>query len=303
MRTVDLSVLVREISGLIQASVPKNAQVRHQLAEGLPGLDADPGQVQQIIMNLVINGAEAIGLDGGTVLVQTGLQEVDHQYIAAMATAGEMLQPGQYVSLQVHDTGMGMDRETVSKIFDPFFTTKFAGRGLGLSAVLGIVRAHRGALNVYSEPGRGTTFKVIFPVSKNPVQSQKPSVTGPLRGIGTVLIVDDEEIVRETARNTLERYGYQTVTAADGVSAIETYRRRTDAITLVLLDLTMPVMDGEEALRQFQSMNPRIRVLLSSGYNEVEAIQRFAGKGLAGFIQKPYTAEALAQKVREVLIT
>src|SRR5262249_25756120 len=149
--------------------------------------------------------AEAIGPDGGTVLVQTGLQDVDAQYIQSLATGGELLQAGQYISLQVHDTGVGMNEATLQRIFDPFFTTKFAGRGLGLSAVLGIVRAHRGALKVYSEPGRGTTFKVLFPVSKNPVQPRPPSVTGPLQGEGTVLVVDDEYTVREAARNTLER--------------------------------------------------------------------------------------------------
>ena len=176
MRTVNLSDLVREIGGLVQTSIPKAVQLRLQLTERLPGIDADPGQLQQIVMNLVINGAEAIGPEGGTVLVRTGVQPVDEQYIETMSSAGELLRPGQYVFLEVHDSGSGMSEETLAKIFDPFYTTKFAGRGLGLSAVLGIVRAHKGALKVYSKPGSGTTFKVLFPASANPMGQQPATV-------------------------------------------------------------------------------------------------------------------------------
>jgi PAS domain S-box-containing protein len=301
MRTVDVSALVREIGSLVQASLPKQAQLRLQLADNLPGVDADPGQIQQIIMNLVINGAEAIGPQGGSVLVRTFPQEVDENYISTMSAAGDQLTPGQYVALEVHDTGSGMDEETLAKIFDPFFSTKFAGRGLGLSAVLGIVRAHRGALKVYSQPGQGTTFKALFPASPNCPQPQISPVKRELEGAGIVLVVDDEEIVRMTARHTLEHYGYRTLLAHDGAAALEAYRNRLPDIALVLLDLTMPVMNGEETLRRLQIVNPGVKVLLSSGYNEVEAVQRFAGKGLAGFIQKPYTAAFLAEKVKEAL--
>jgi PAS domain S-box-containing protein len=301
MRTVNLSDLVSEISGLVQTSIPKPVQLRLQMSDSLPGIDADPGQLQQIVMNLVINGAEAIGPEGGTVLVRTGVQEVDLPYLATMSATAGSLTPGQYVCLEVHDTGSGMTEEILGKIFDPFFTTKFAGRGLGLSAVLGIVNAHKGALKVYSQPGQGTTFKVLFPVSANPLVASPAKFISDLAGSGTVLVVDDEELVRQTARHTLEHYGYQTVCAGDGAAALEVYRRRPHDIALVLLDLTMPVMNGEDALRQMQMINPQVKVLLSSGYNEVEAVQRFAGKGLAGFIQKPYAASALAQKVKEVL--
>jgi two-component system, cell cycle sensor histidine kinase and response regulator CckA len=249
----------------------------------------------------VINGAEAIEPGGGSVLVRSSVQDVDANYISTMSSAGEMLQPGRYVCLEVHDTGVGMDEETLAKIFDPFFTTKFAGRGLGLSAVLGIVRAHKGALKVYSKPGQGTTFKVLFRASTNQAQDHPQAPRRELTGAGMVLIVDDEEIVRGTAKNALERYGYSAILAGNGAAALEAYRENPEQIRVVLLDLTMPGMSGEETLRRLQAENPRVKVLLSSGYNQVEAVQRFAGKGLAGFIQKPYTAAALAGKVKEVL--
>ncbi len=298
MSVVDLSALVREISGLVQTSIPKPVQLRLQLSDDLPGIEADAGQLQQIIMNLVINGAEAIGPEGGTVLVRTGAQDVDEQYIGTLSVDGHRLFPGRYVMLEVHDTGSGMSPETIARIFDPFFTTKFTGRGLGLSAVQGIVRGHRGALKVYSKPGQGTTFKVLFPASMQPVPQVAAPSAGNLAGQGTILIVDDEDIVRQTARHTLERYGYRTIMARHGAEALDLFRRTPDGIALVLLDLTMPVMSGEETLRELQLLHPDVRVLLTSGYNEVEAMQRFAGKGLAGFIQKPYTSVALAEKVK-----
>jgi two-component system cell cycle sensor histidine kinase/response regulator CckA len=218
-----------------------------------------------------------------------------------VSVEGDQLRPGPHVMLEVHDTGSGMSAETLSKIFDPFFTTKFTGRGLGLSAVEGIVRAHRGALKVYSTPGQGTTFKVLFPASDAPVVETAAAFTGNLAGTGAVLIVDDEEFVRKTAGLTLARYGYEPVAAAEGAEALQLFRRNPDRFVLVLLDLTMPVMSGEQTLREMQLIRPGVRVLLTSGYNEVEAVQRFAGKGLAGFIQKPYTSVALAEKVKAVL--
>jgi two-component system, cell cycle sensor histidine kinase and response regulator CckA len=271
------------------------------LQEGLPGIDGDPGQIQQIIMNLVINAAEAIGRDGGSVLVVTNLVDVDAAYIETMSSPGELLRPGRYVSMEVHDTGCGMSEETIVRMFDPFFTTKFAGRGLGLSAVLGIVRAHQGAIKVYSKPGQGTIVRVLLPASANPVSLHVPPAINRLAGEGTVLVVDDEELVRQTARRTLERFGYRVVTATNGAEAVECYQDKREGIGLVLLDLTMPVMSGEETLRRLQTINSGVRVLLTSGYNELEAVQRFAGKGLAGFIQKPYTAAALAEKVRALI--
>ena len=299
MRNIDMAALVREISGLVQTSIPKPVQMRFQL-DPAPPIFADPGQMQQIVMNLVINAAEAIGPGGGTVTVRTGVERIDQQYLSTISSTAEQLQPGNYVMVEVQDTGCGMDQETLKRIFDPFFTTKFAGRGLGLSAVLGIVRAHQGALKVESEPACGTTFHLLFPVSQKEKIEMRAEAAADLNGSGTVLVVDDEDFVRRLARSALERFGYRTIAAENGRDAVEIYKRE-GGIALVLLDLTMPVMSGEETLSELQGFDPNVRVLLTSGYNEIEAVQQFAGKGSAGFIQKPYTAEGLALRVKEVL--
>jgi CheY-like chemotaxis protein len=195
-----------------------------------------------------------------------------------------------------------MARETVEKIFDPFFATKFTGRGLGLAAVLGIVRGHRGAIKVYSTPGTGTTFKILLPAAGQHVFKAEEAPVAPATARGeTVLVVDDEQIVRRAVKTMLERYGYSVVLAEDGREAVELYRVLPDKIALILLDMTMPLMGGEETFRELRTIRPDVRVVLSSGYNEVEAVRRFTGKGLAGFIQKPYSAIALTEKVRSVL--
>jgi PAS domain S-box-containing protein len=289
IEAVNLSSLVKEISTLVQTSIPRKVQVRLELQPDVPAIEADTGQLQQVIMNLVINAAEAIGDNVGLVVVTTGEQEVNESY-SAIVWANAELRPSRYVTLEVHDSGSGMDEATLQRIFDPFFTTKFTGRGLGLAAVSGIVRAHKGAMKVYSVPGKGTTFKLLFPAT-GVVRTPPSRVMFPsdAQGSGTILVVDDEQIVRDTAQNTLERYGYRILMARDG------------RISLVLLDLTMPYMNGEEVLRELQAIRPPVRVLLSSGFNEVEAVQRFTGKGLAGFIQKPYTSMALAEKIKHVL--
>jgi PAS domain S-box-containing protein len=301
IEAVDLSELVRQIGGLLQTTIPKHVQLRMELHSNLPSVEVDTTQIQQLLMNLVINGAEAIGEDGGTVLITTGMQHVDEEYIASVLTP-EKISPGEYVDLQVHDTGSGMPPETLDRIFDPFFTTKFTGRGLGLAAVLGIVRGHKGAIKVYTTPGRGTTFKVLFPASRHPAMKPVPRAEIEEAKPGeTVLVVDDEAIVRRTAKAMLERHGYSVVLAENGKEAVDLYTVLADRIDLVLLDMTMPVMGGDEAFRRMKTIQPNVRVLLSSGYNEVEAIRRFTGKGLAGFIQKPYSALTLAEKVRTAL--
>jgi PAS domain S-box-containing protein len=301
IEAVDLSDLVRQIHNLLLTSIPKNVTLRMELQNELPCVEADVTQIQQLIMNLVINAAEAIGDQEGTVLITTGTQHVDDDYIASVLTPAQIT-PGDYISLQVHDTGSGMTQDTIDKIFDPFFTTKFTGRGLGLAAVLGIVRGHKGAIKVYSTLKQGTTFKVLFPATAHhSIKPAAPEATAHTAGGETILVVDDEHIVRRSAKAMLERYGYSVVLAENGKEAVELYKVLADKVDLVLLDMTMPVMSGEEAFRHLKTLRPEVRVVLSSGYNEVEAVRRFTGKGLAGFLQKPYSAITLAEKIRSVL--
>jgi PAS domain S-box-containing protein len=298
---LDLSELVREISSLVQASIPKNVQVRLQLDERLPPVSADASQIQQIIMNLILNGAEAVP-EGttGSVLVTTGSQQVDESYIHTISAAGE-LRSGRYVYLEVHDTGTGISPETLTHIFDPFFTTKVQGRGLGLAAVLGIIRSHKGAVKVYSQPGKGCTFKVLLPALEDGSKPLPDKQTAELMGAGTILVVDDEEVIRRIAKATLELYGYNVILANNGADALRMFEQRADEINLVLLDLVMPVMGGEETYRSLRIRRPDIPVVLSSGYSDEAARERFAGKGLSNFINKPYTARALAEIVRRAL--
>ena len=300
---LDLSHQVREITALVQASIPRTVQLRLELAEHLPCIEADSAQIQQVIMNLVINGAEAIPENqAGSVLVATGVQDVDAAYIRTTLPDTE-ISDGQYVTLEVHDTGVGIRPDAVRQIFDPFFTTKFTGRGLGLAAVKGIVRGHKGAIKVYSTPGQGTTFKLLFPASRQEARHTASRTTEQhlLRGSGTVLVIDDEEIVRRTAQATLERFGYKVLLAEDGMQGVKRFREFAAEIQVVLLDMTMPVMSGEETFRELRLVRPEVRVILSSGFNEVEAIRRFTGKGLAGFVQKPYTSARLAEAVKSAL--
>jgi two-component system cell cycle sensor histidine kinase/response regulator CckA len=271
---LNLSRLVKEAGSLLQVSISKNVHLQLELDPELPSIEADAGQMQQLIMNLIINGAEAIREDqSGTVLVTTAVQDVDQAYIQTAFGLAEIT-PGTYVTLEVHDTGSGMDEETQARIFDPFFTTKFTGRGLGLAAVLGIVRGHKGAVKVYSSPGWGTTFKVLFPASAvEPSRIESGAQTqADLRDTGTVLVIDDEEMVRRVARSMLESYGYSVLVADDGRAALEVFKEVSPQISVVVLDLTMPSMSGEETFRQLRAIRSDVRVIRSSGYNEVEAV-------------------------------
>ncbi len=295
--------LIGEMVSLLKASISKKAIFNLNLKDSLPPLRGDPSQIRQVIMNLVINASEALGEHSGAITISTGVMECSREYLSE-AFLDESLAEGSYVWLEVSDTGCGMDQEIQRRIFEPFFTTKFTGRGLGLSAVLGIVRGHKGALKVYSEPGRGTSFKVLFPavleerVLAGRSQGMK---SGGWKGAGTILLVDDEESVRIMGTRMLERIGFGVLTAVDGREALDIYRERHDEIALVLLDLTMPDLDGEEAFRELRRIDPRVCVVMSSGYTESEIAPRFAGKRLSGFLQKPYTLDALTQCLRGAL--
>jgi two-component system, cell cycle sensor histidine kinase and response regulator CckA len=208
------------------------------------------------------------------------------------------------VRLQVADTGHGMDAQTLGKIFDPFFTTKFTGRGLGLAAVYGIVRGHKGAIQVLTEPGKGTTFRIFFPVTDDAApKASIASAAKTFRGSGRILVVDDEEIVRSLAGRMIEQAGFSVLCAADGEGAVRLYRSHKDEIACVLLDFTMPRMDGVQTLRELRRISPRVRVILTSGYSEETATERFADMGLAGFLQKPYQHDTLLAKLTKIVGT
>lgn len=298
---LDLPHTLEELLPLITPSISRSVRLSLNLPSRLPAIDADKAQMQQLLMNLVINAAEAYEGRPGVVAVSAS---VCHLAEGAMQPLFGLpqLAPGDYVCLEVSDTGIGMSEETRSKIFDPFFTTKFAGRGLGLSAGLGIIRAHGGGIEVESEPGKGTTFRVYFPPSSvaAPLEAPEPT-SADLRGDGTILLIDDEETVRNTAAAALESYGYKVVAASDGECALGIFSRNGQEFSLVVLDLTMPVLDGEAVLKRLREIHPDVRVVLSSGFSASEATRRFADKGLSGFLQKPYTAQALALAVRNAL--
>ncbi|WP_051292884.1 response regulator [Citrifermentans bremense] len=293
---LDLNELVEEMGHMLEVSISKKALLRYDCHRPLPVFKGDATQIRQIVMNLVINASEAIGDKSGVIAIGTGCVECNDDYFRN-SWLSDPLPDGLYVSLEVADTGCGMDKETLGKIFDPFFTTKFTGRGLGMAAVLGIVRGHGGAIKVYSEPGKGTTFKLLFPATALP--SVLPAVeereVQPWHGSGTVLLVDDEETIRALGSEMLKELGYQVVTACDGRQAVELFQSRDD-VSLVILDLTMPHMDGEECFRTLRRLDPTLKVVMSSGFTQQEVTEKL--DGIAGFIQKPYKLSTLRELLR-----
>jgi len=297
---IDLNDLVLEMSHLLDASIPKNVTMAFNLASELPAIEVDATQVRQVFMNLVINAAESIGKRKGIVTVSTRLQnlragELEDGYL------DQQVPPGPYVCIEVRDNGCGMSEETRHRIFDPFFSTKFTGRGLGLSAVLGIVRGHHSAIEVKSALDKGTAVRVFFPaleVSACSVRKRQAEASSlNWRGTGKVLVVDDEATVLMVAQRILEHLGFEVLLAENGQQAIEIFKDNADAIKVVLLDLTMPHMGGEETFDAIRQIRPDVPVVLSSGYPEERAKAGFRGQELAGFVQKPYTVNALANVI------
>ena len=301
VRPVDVSEVVLGTVRLLEASIPKHVALKYDCDAVERAVEADIVQLRQIVMNLVLNAADAIGERRGMITIRTGAMYCDTDYLGSTFFDDRLL-PGHFAFIEISDTGSGMDRDTRTHMFDPFFSTKSHGRGLGLAAVLGIVRGHKGAIKVYSELNVGTTIKVILPVSELPAQpldQEGASVRAPALS-GRVLIIDDEPMILNIASEILEHAGFSVITAADGEEGLAKFREHPDT-NLVLLDLTMPRMSGDDVFRELRKLKPTVRVLLSSGYNEQDTTSRFAGKGLAGFIQKPYGAEQLVEAVRTVL--
>jgi two-component system cell cycle sensor histidine kinase/response regulator CckA len=302
VRLFDLGKVAEETMDLIRLSVSKKADVRLQLAKGLPAISGDTTQMRQILLNLAINASEALGESGGVIRIATSLMKADRNFLAD-AILGSDLSEGEYVCLEVSDNGCGMAPETLKHIFDPFFTTKFLGRGLGLAAVLGIVRSHKGAVHVTSEPEKGTTFRLLFPGATGPAElvAAPASAETSWRGEGTLLVVDDEASVRAITASILERKGFVVVLAEDGREGADRFAAAPDQFRAVLLDLTMPRLNGEEALREIRRLRPKIPVLLMSGFNSQEAENRFAGLDVNGYLQKPFGGDQLLPAVRAML--
>ncbi|MEP6714511.1 MAG: PAS domain S-box protein [Terriglobia bacterium] len=298
---LDMSEMAAEMAGLVGALIPKKIRMQTDWAADLPPIEADRGQMHQVFTNLVMNASEAIADQAGVISISTGVRDLSESAIRS-ELEGVPLEPGRYVYLQVCDNGCGMDQNTKTRIFDPFFSTKFTGRGLGLAAVGGIVRSHKGAIGVESSPGTGTRFTVFLPASAGAAsQSAIPLANEYLRGTGTILVVDDESVVREMARMALERYGYKVLLAESGSEAVNFFKRHPGVIEAVVLDLSMPAMGGDEAFPRMHSVRPDAKFVISSGHSEVETRALFRGKKIAGYLQKPYTATVLAEAVAKAL--
>jgi two-component system cell cycle sensor histidine kinase/response regulator CckA len=300
IQPVDLSSLVEEMANLLASAASRSAKLTYQFERGLPPVDADATQLRQVVMNLITNASEALGPGGGSIVVSTGRMRADRAYLAE-TNLGAGLPEGEYVYVEVKDDGHGMHAATLARIFDPFFTTKFTGRGLGLAAVLGIVRTHHGAIKVVSAPGEGTTMRVLLPsaatAAERPVAAPAPAETLPEAG-GSVLIVDDEETVRAVAKRMLERAGYTVTLASGGLEAVHLFREHPAAYDVVLLDLTMPGQGGLATHEELCRIRPDVKVVFSSGFTP-EEMHNQAGRSLgAEFVQKPYRPADLLAAVR-----
>jgi CheY-like chemotaxis protein/two-component sensor histidine kinase len=307
IRPLNLSTLAVEMGRLLSASISKKAVLKYNCSPDIPLIHGDAAQLHQVIMNLITNASDAIGDEPGVITISTRVIDADRSYLSKTFLDDNLVE-GRYICLEVSDNGCGMDHQTLTRIFDPFFTTKFTGRGLGLAAVLGIVRGHKGAIKVYSEPGDGTTFKILFPASAAAPDSEvsadpakpKTDMAG-WKGTGTLLVADDEVTALQVAKDVLETYGYKVIGASNGKEAVDQFQLHHEEIVAVLLDLMMPVMNGEEAYELIHAIRPDVPVVLSSGYTEQDVSERFAGKGPVAFIQKPYVLQDLAQKLRDVV--
>jgi PAS domain S-box-containing protein len=317
VKDLNLNAVVEENANMLKAAISKTVTLNLDLTPNLPTVKADASQIQQIIMNLITNASEAIGDKPGVVTLATGVDPFDADTLAH-SRLPEKPAPGRFLWLDVSDTGAGMSADTMARIFEPFFTTKFPGRGLGMSVVLGIMRGHNGAIFMDSQLDRGTTIRILFPVQpKHPgAQAPLPSAPparrkpgpptppdapdAPPQG-GTVLVVDDEQIVQEICAAAVTYSGYKTLTASDGEEGVAVFREHADEIVCVILDLTMPRMDGATAFREMRRIRPDVRVILSSGHAEQEAFRRFDSEGAAGFLQKPYELSALQAELERVI--
>lgn len=275
----------------------KEITIVRDYGKGLPAVDADRGQMEQVLLNLFVNAQQAMS-GGGDIMIRTESVILDETVTEAYLT-----RPGRYVKISVEDTGAGMDEAVMEKIFDPFFTTKERGigTGLGLASVYGIVKNHEGFITVESTVGKGSTFRIFLPATDREPVKGRSSRAKLLTGTEKILLVDDEKEILNVTSAIFEALGYRVYGAGSGMEAIETYKARKDAIALVILDLVMPGMDGEETFYRLREINPGVKVILASGYSKNDSINRVMQKGCSAFVQKPYDIRALSVKIREIL--
>jgi PAS domain S-box-containing protein len=302
IESLDLNRVVEEMTHMLEVSISKKARMHFNFSANLPAVEADATQLRQVIMNLIINASEALGEKSGVIAVSTGVVNCDRDCLHE-SWFDDNLSEGLYVYFEVTDTGCGMNTETLNRIYDPFFSTKFTGRGLGLAATLGIVRGHKGMIKVDSEVGRGTSFRVLLPKAAGPADlcddAESDSVW---QGSGQILLVDDEAMVLAVGKVMLEELGFKVLAASNGREAVELFKEHQDTIGQVVMDLTMPHMGGEEAFGEMRQLDPAVKVIITSGYNEQEITPLFAGKGLSGFIQKPFSFSALRKALGAVAV-
>ena len=299
LRPVNLNDEVVQVQKLLSRTISKTIKINLHLGGDLEFVEADISQVGQILMNLGVNARDAMP-DGGTLTIETMNIELYEDYCSTHLE----VKPGRYALLTVSDSGHGMDKETLSHIFEPFFSTKEAGKGtgLGLATVFGIVKQHKGHVTCYSEPGHGTTFKIYFPAVQKGKDSETPTIERPIRGgTETILLVDDEDVLRDLGISILTRFGYEVITAGNGKEALDIYQREGQRISLVILDLIMPEMDGRQCLVEILRVNPNIKVLIASGHSENGATYSHRESGARGFVEKPYNQKILLELVREIL--
>jgi PAS domain S-box-containing protein len=304
MSQINMRSLVDEMVKMLKATLPQNAVIKPELSTYIPFISADASQLRQVVMNLIINASEAIGKEHGKINISLsrttiigGQSDTDYN--------GKAISPGGYVCLEVTDNGCGMDEETKRRIFEPFYTTKFTGRGLGMSAVLGIIKSHGGALQLSSRPGQGTTFKVYLSVqnidSGNEENTCAPVPLSQWKGSGTILLVEDEDQVRYIAKAILQKIGFSVLEAVNGKEALELYQRNANDIALVMTDMGMPIMDGYELFHELRKRNPELPIIVSSGYGDAEIGSRIGAENIAGIISKPYGPDQLREVLKKAL--
>lgn len=299
---LDLNDLIIDMNSLLEASISKKVNLSYTLSPELPGLKGDATQIRQIVMNLILNGSDAIE-NNGTIDVTTSVVKLTTEDLESL-TINYNPVPGEFVLLKVKDSGCGIEEEKLKQIFDPFFTTKFTGRGLGLAAVSGIIRSHHAGLSVESEIGKGTCFKIYFPVSHDiyssdkPVKRKRPSFVN--RNL-TVLIADDEKYIRDLTTRMLNISGYKVHLARNGREAISIFKEKRDEISCILMDLTMPELDGREAFTEIRKIDPKVPVIITSGYCEFDIVSKFSDEKISGFLQKPYNLEDVLSAIEDAV--